>query len=67
MFSHKIIQTLGGDGPCGITTIPLKSKVETLDVSGGGDTFGTFIVRYSCDKDIIAFIKYANRQASGRV
>lgn len=66
MFSHKIIQTLGGDGAMwDYQLFPLKSKVETLDVSGAGDTFlAALVVRYSCDSDIISAIKYANRQAS---
>ena len=44
---------------------PVKDKVETLDVSGTGDTFlAALVVRYSQDKNIISAIKYANRQAS---
>ena len=65
-FSHKIIQTLGGDGAIWDGHMfPVRDKVETLDVSGAGDTFlAALVVRYSCDLDIISGIKYGNRQAS---
>lgn len=66
MFEHKVIQTLGGDGVMFDGDLfPVKQKVETLDVSGAGDTFmAALVVRYSQDKNIISAIKYANRQAS---
>ena len=66
VFEDKVIQTLGGDGVMfdGVM-YPVKDKVETLDVSGAGDTFlAALVVRYSQDKNIISAIKYANRQAS---
>ena len=66
VFEHKVIQTLGGDGVMFNGDLyPVKDKVETLDVSGAGDTFlAALVVRYSQDKNIIGAIKYANRQAS---
>lgn len=66
MFGHKIIQTLGGDGVMWDGDLfPVKDKVETLDVSGAGDTFmAAFVVSYSQDKNVVRAIKYANRQAS---
>lgn len=66
VFEDKVIQTLGGDGVMFDGEMyPVKDKVETLDVSGAGDTFlAALVVRYSQDKNIISAIKYANRQAS---
>ena len=65
-FSPKIIQTLGGDGVMWDGELfPVKDKVETLDVSGAGDTFmAAFVVAYSQDRNVARAIKYANRQAS---
>ena len=66
MFSDKIIQTLGGDGAIlDGDMYPVKDKVETLDVSGAGDTFmAALVVSFSQDRCISRAIKYANRQAS---
>lgn len=65
-FSSKIIQTLGGDGVMWDGQLfPVKDKVETLDVSGAGDTFmAALVVAYSQDRNVVRAIKYANRQAS---
>ena len=65
-FSSKIIQTLGGDGVMWDGHLfPVKDKVETLDVSGAGDTFmAALVVAYSQDRNVVRAIKYANRQAS---
>ena len=65
-YSSKIIQTLGGDGVMWDGEMfPVKDKVETLDVSGAGDTFmAAFVVAYSQDRNVVRAIKYANRQAS---
>ena len=65
-FSPKIVQTLGGDGVMwNGEMFPVKDKVETLDVSGAGDTFmAAFVVAYSQDRNVVRAIKYANRQAS---
>ena len=42
--------------------------METLDVSGAGDTFlASLVVSYSHDRDIINAIMMANRMASGVV
>lgn len=66
MFSNKIIQTLGGDGVMWDGEMfPVKDKVETLDVSGAGDTFmAALVVAYSQDRNVSRAIRYANRQAS---
>ncbi len=66
MFGAKIIQTLGGDGAIlDGEMYPVKDKVETLDVSGAGDTFmAALVVAFSQDRNISRAIKYANRQAS---
>tara|TARA_R100000231_G_C5302363_1_gene157964 strand:+ start:123 stop:863 length:741 start_codon:yes stop_codon:yes gene_type:complete len=66
MFPTKIIQTLGGDGAMWDNQLfPLESKVETLDVSGAGDTFlAALVVRYSYDFNIVDSIIWANKQAS---
>ena len=65
-FSSKIIQTLGGDGVMWDGQLfPVRDKVETLDVSGAGDTFmAALVVAYSQDRNVVRAIKYANRQAS---
>ena len=65
-LGSKVIQTLGGDGVMWDGKLfPVKDKVETLDVSGAGDTFmAALVVAYSQDKSIVRAIKYANRQAS---
>ena len=65
-FSSKIIQTLGGDGVMWDGQLfPVRDKVETLDVSGAGDTFmASLVVAYSQDRNVVRAIKYANRQAS---
>lgn len=66
IFGDKVIQTLGRDGVMWDGELyPVKHEVETLDVSGAGDTFlAALVVSYSQDKDIVRAIKYANRQAS---
>ncbi len=65
-LGSKVIQTLGCDGVMWNDDLfPVKDKVETLDVSGAGDTFlAALVVRYSQDKNIVSSIKYANKQAS---
>jgi sugar/nucleoside kinase (ribokinase family) len=65
-LGEKVIQTCGSDGVFWNGDLfPVKDKVETLDVSGAGDTFlAALVVRYSQDKKIASSIKYANKQAS---
>ncbi len=68
-FGSKVIQTLGNGGAYWNGNVyPVKNKVETLDVSGAGDTFlASLVVSYSHDRDIINAIMIANRMASGVV
>jgi len=65
-LDKKVIQTIGSDGAIWNGKVfPVKDKVETLDVSGAGDTFlASLVVRYSKDRDIVSSINYANSMAS---
>ena len=65
-LGDKVIQTLGGDGVLWNNTIyPVPEIVETLDVSGAGDTFlASLVFKFAQNGNIIKAIKYANKQAS---
>jgi bifunctional ADP-heptose synthase (sugar kinase/adenylyltransferase) len=65
-LGSKVIQTMGNGGAYWNGNVyPVKNKVETLDVSGAGDTFlASLVVSYSRDRDIINAIMMANKMAS---
>ena len=65
-LEDKVIQTLGADGVLFREKIyRVKDVVETLDVSGAGDTFlAALVVRYSQNRNIEDAIRHANKQAS---
>jgi D-beta-D-heptose 7-phosphate kinase/D-beta-D-heptose 1-phosphate adenosyltransferase len=64
-MKNKIITTLGGRGAMYEETIYETKEVQTIDVSGAGDTFVAGLVyEYMKSGDIKKAIKFANKQAS---
>ena len=60
-IENKLIITLGDEGCCYKgKRYPVNEKIQTMDVSGAGDTFhAAFTVMYMQSKDIDKSIKYA--------
>jgi len=60
-WGDKLIITRGENGcTYGDKTHPVSEKIQTMDVSGAGDTFHSgFTVEYMKSKDIVKAIKYA--------
>lgn len=62
-IEEKLIVTLGDEGCCyDGKTYPVTEKIQTMDVSGAGDTFhAAFAVMYMQSKDIDRSINYAQK------
>lgn len=64
-YPEKVIITLGGKGTAYKNKIYGVQEVETIDVSGAGDTFvAALAFKYSETTDIVQSIEYANQMAS---
>jgi len=64
-YPEKVIITLGGKGTKYRDKIYPVNEVETIDVSGAGDTFvAALAFQYSQTRNIIEAIQYANQMAS---
>lgn len=62
---EKVIVTLGGRGARVMNTEFLVDEVETIDVSGAGDTFfASFGFEYLESKDVKRAVEFANSMAS---
>jgi D-beta-D-heptose 7-phosphate kinase/D-beta-D-heptose 1-phosphate adenosyltransferase len=60
-IDDKLIVTRGDEGCMyGEITYPVSEKIQTVDVSGAGDTFhSAFAIEYMKSKDIVKSIEYA--------